>query len=421
MSTGMRQAAVGAAERRRPGAGLVVGTFLYVWLMVGFFTGTVVLVGPVKWITAAVHAGGGSQGFENGLLQAVILAYVVASLFVTRWLVGRIWRSRSAGARLGIPAVATLLAGACLWAWSDPGRMLASVGGTSIRNVSSVSGAEFHFGAYPDREALKRLKEQGVTEVISLQSPAVLPFEPRSIAEERKNAAELGIPFVNVPMIPWVSDNAAATAKLRQIARTGKGRFYVHCGLGRDRTNVAMRIIQGAGAEVHASRSLHHASTFAERRTPFAHGSVYRLDDGVWLIPRPNDAELAGYLLAGQVKEVVSIMDPADTAQRSWIQALRTRMAGVGVAVREMPLKAGQDAKAAYVVRQVRALPHPVAVVAPHTQWDRPFPGTEPADLFRATYARISGVAPSPNMGVAVPTTSPGAPVVPASPAAPRR
>jgi protein tyrosine phosphatase (PTP) superfamily phosphohydrolase (DUF442 family) len=400
-----------AIERRRPGAGLVVGTFLYVWLMVGFFTGTVVLVGPVKWITGAVRAAGWTQGWEDTLLKGVILAFVAASLFATRWLVGRIWRSRPGPARYGIPLVATLLAAACVWAWSDPGRMLASVGGGDGGSVQSVSGARFLFGAYPDRDALKLLKKQGITAVISLQHPAVVPFEPRSIAEERENAKELGITFIHVPMLPWVSDNAAAVARLQQIARSGKGHFYVHCGLGRDRTNVAMRIIEAAGADVKATGSLHHASTLTERTTAFEHGAVYRLDDGVWLVPRPNNAEAAGYMLAGQQKTVVSLLDQKDPQQGRWADEITRELATGGVVVQPEPLRAGEAKRAEALVRLVRALPHPVVVIAPHTQWDHPYAGTEPADLFRATYARLSGTPPAvPINAVAEP--QPAVPVV---------
>jgi protein tyrosine phosphatase (PTP) superfamily phosphohydrolase (DUF442 family) len=400
-----------ATDRRRPGAMLVVGTFLYVWLMVGFFTGTVVLVGPVKWITGAVRAAGWAQEWEDTLLKGVILAYVVASLFATRWLVGRIWRSRPGPARFGIPLVATLLAGACVWAWMDPGRMLASVGGGGGGHVRSVSGAQFLFGAYPDRDALMQLKRQGITAVISLQHPAVVPFEPRSIAEERENARELGITFIHVPMLPWVSDNAQAVARLQQIARTGHGRFYVHCGLGRDRTNVAMRVIEGTGAAVRATGSLHHASTLAQRTEAFEHGSVYRLDDAVWLIPRPNPAEAAGFMLAGQQRTVVSLLDLKDPQQRQWADELTRELATGGVVVQPEPLRAGETRRAEALVRLVRALPHPVVVIAPHTQWDHPYAGTEPADLFRATYARLTGrPTAAPVNAVAAP--QPAVPVV---------
>src|SRR5947207_1670558 len=40
---------------------LPAATFCYVWLMVGFFTGTLVLVGPAGWLANALRARGWPQ------------------------------------------------------------------------------------------------------------------------------------------------------------------------------------------------------------------------------------------------------------------------------------------------------------------------------------------------------------------------
>jgi protein tyrosine phosphatase (PTP) superfamily phosphohydrolase (DUF442 family) len=403
------------AERRRPNSGTVLGTFLYVWLMVGFFTGTVLLVGPMKWLTSAVRGAGWSQAGEDWAVRGVIVAYVVASVFLARFLVARLWRARTTPGRFGIVGGVTAAAALCLWAWMDPGRMLASVGGgDAAGDLRSASGAEFMFGAYPDYARLQELKREGVTSVISLQHPAVVPFEPRSIAEEKKNAAELGIKFIHVPMLPWVSDNAAAIARIQQIARDGHGKFYVHCGLGRDRTNVARRAVESMGKKVKLSGDLKHASTFADRTAPFEHGRIFQVERDVWLIPRPNAAEMAGYMEAGQIKSAVFLLDPADSAQAAWLAEDRRALTASGVAVHEAPLpRRGAAAKAQDIAAMVRTLPRPVAVIAPHTEWDKPFPGTEPADAFRAAYAKLVPPPAAPAARVATPsapgtTTRPG-------------
>ena len=51
----------------------------YLWLLIGFTLGTAVLLWPVRWLTAAVHRAGGSQGLENALVIVLVLAYVVVS------------------------------------------------------------------------------------------------------------------------------------------------------------------------------------------------------------------------------------------------------------------------------------------------------------------------------------------------------
>ena len=39
----------------------------YLWLVIGFTLGTVVLLWPVHWLTTLVQQAGGSQGVENAL------------------------------------------------------------------------------------------------------------------------------------------------------------------------------------------------------------------------------------------------------------------------------------------------------------------------------------------------------------------
>ena len=43
-------------------------SLLYLWLVIGFTLGTVVLLWPVRWLTALVQQAGGSQGVENALV-----------------------------------------------------------------------------------------------------------------------------------------------------------------------------------------------------------------------------------------------------------------------------------------------------------------------------------------------------------------
>lgn len=385
------------AAAERPSAARAVAVFFYLWLMIGFFTGTVLLVGPMRWVTEMVRAARWPQRWENLLVWAIIVAYVAASLFVTRWVSTALWRARSRVARVSIPGAVTVLAAVCLAAWMDPGRMLASVGGGEGGRIRSASGAVFLFGAYPDRARLEELKRQGITAVVSLQHPAVVPFEPRSIAEEKRNAAELGLTFIHAPMLPWVSDNTESIEKLKQLARTGRGVYYVHCGLGRDRTNIAMRAISSVGAKVAASGSLARATTLAQRTAPMQRGRVFTLERDVWLVPFPNSAEFAGYFLAGQLRQVVSLLDPADSTQRAWLAEERRLLGAAGVALREVPLPRSDAtrARAARIVQLVRTLPRPLAIIAPRTTFEAPYPGTEPAEAVRRAYARALAAADS--------------------------
>ncbi|MFL5538814.1 MAG: hypothetical protein ACJ8J0_07455 [Longimicrobiaceae bacterium] len=383
----------------------VVAAFLYLWGVVGFVTGTVVLIGPARWVTVGLQDAGLGQKAQDHAMQAVILLFVFGSAALSLWLLRRTIHG-GRGARLAIPGVCTALAMVSLWAWTNPGRMLAAVaggGGTPLA-LSTASGVRFIFGAYPDEATLRRLKHDGVTAVISLQHPAVLPFEPASIEAEKKAARVVGVEFIHAPMLPWVSENQAALEQIRQIARTGHGVYYVHCGLGRDRTNVVRRMLEGEGVQTALHGSIGHASTFADRlKLPVGHpgrafqrGAIRELEAGVWLVPYPNPAELAGYMEAGQVKEVVLLLDPNDPQQKEWRDEAERALRVARVAVVARPLMGRDLPMAKEIAAWVRTLPRPVAVVAPRTPFDNGhrYPGTEAAGALMDAWAELPPAPP---------------------------
>jgi hypothetical protein len=383
----------------------VVAAFLYLWAVVGFFAGTAVLVGPARWVTVGLQNGGFGQKAQDHAMQAVILAFIFGSAALSLWLLRRTVHG-SRRARLGIPAACTGLALLSLWAWMNPGRMLAAMagGGNVPASLSTASGSRFIFGAYPDEATLRRLKHDGVTAVISLQHPAVLPFEPASIETEKKAARTVGVEFIHAPMLPWVSDNRAALEQIRRIAQTGHGVYYVHCGLGRDRTNVVRRMLEAQGVKTALHGSIGRASVFADRMRlqpghgrDFQRGALRELEPGVWLIPYPNPAEMAGYMEAGQVKEVVLLLDPNDAQQKAWLGEARGALAAARVRTELRPLM-GRDLPAAReIAAWVRTLPRPVAVVAPLTPYTNGvrYPGTEAAGAFIDAYTAARPVPPA--------------------------
>ena len=377
----------------------VVAAFFYLWGMVGFFTGTAVLIGPARWVTGGLQRAGFGQQAQDHAMQAVILLFVFGSAALALWLLRKTVHGRRS-ARLGIPAVCTALAMLSLWAWTNPGRMLAAAAGGEVpAALSTASGARFIFGAYPDEATLRRLKEDGVTAVVSLQHPAVVPFEPASIETEKKAARSVGVRFIHAPMLPWVSENRAALEQIRGLAQRGEGVYYVHCGLGRDRTNVVRRMLASEGVKTAVHGSIGRASTFADRmRLPtarardFERGAIRELEAGVWLIPFPNSAEMAGYLEAGQVKQVVLLLDPNDAQQKAWRDEAERTLAVARVPVRSRPLMGRDLPTATEIAAWVRTLPKPVAVVAPRTPYDNGdrYPGTEAAGAFMDAYPQVA-------------------------------
>jgi hypothetical protein len=354
--------------RTRPSPGTVLGTFFYMWLLVGLVLGTIVLVGPVRLLTKGMGDAGWEQSSQDHVLIVVILVYLAVSLVLTRYLVGIMFRSRNRNTRFAIAAVFTIMAAGTAWLWKNPATLLAAVaGGGDAGTVSAAGGAEFIFGAYPDEQKLRELQVEGITSVISLQHPGVI-VEREGISAEKEATKKLGMTLIQAPMLPWVSDNEKSLQLLRNIARRGTGKFYVHCGLGRDRVNVAKRVIEAeAPRKVAVAGDLVAATRFEDRATPFERGSLALIDKDKWMIPYPNEHEMFGFMLGGQAGHVVSLLDTTDVVYARWQNVMQNQLRRHGIPFTAMPLKTGQRARSRAIAQAIRAMPGRVTVVAPET------------------------------------------------------
>ena len=367
-------------------------TFLYVWLMVGFASGTAVLIGPVRWVVGALRAAG-AERFENAAMIAVILAYVVASFLLARWLVGWMGRRTTLRTRAIVPVLATVAAGAALWGWSNPA-VYASVAGSTAMSEVSAGSAQFVFGPYPNRARLEELKTEGFAGVISLQHPSVVPFEPVSIAEEKTATRELGIEFVHAPMLPWISSNEESLAIVKHVAQTGRGRYYVHCGLGRDRTGVVQRMLQRMGKETQSARDRPEATTWAARiaqrdNNSMERGTLHELEKDVWLVPFPNKHEMYGHMLAGQNAHVLLLLHPEMEEHQPWIAQAQKVFQEYGVPYTLFPVRGGESAQMQRAAAKARSLPRPLTIVVPQTP---PLPFPEVFDQFTDAYVKLAGI-----------------------------
>lgn len=375
----------------------MLGTFFYMWILVGLVLGTAVLIGPVRLITEGMGEAGWEQSSQDHVLIVVILLYLVLSLLLTRWIVGIMFRARNRNTRWAIAGVFTLLAAVTAWEWSNPAKLLAGIAGGGDAGIFNVvGGPRFIFGAYPDEPKLQQLKRQGVTAVISLQHPGVL-IEREGIIAERESAKRLHLNLIQAPMLPWVSNNEGSLEKLRLIARTGKGVFYVHCGLGRDRVNVAKRVIEAEGNKVALSSDIKAATTFADRPDPFERGSLAHFDREKWLIPYPNKHEMFGFVLGGQGGHVVSLLDPLDPEQGAWNREMEPLMKEYSIPFTMRPLPANNPARAIQIAREVRAMPGPVAVIVGQTPNEdgKPRTHTQAAFAFLKAYATVAPASPA--------------------------
>lgn len=328
---------------------------VYLGATIGFVLGTATLLGPVRWVTAWLRASGVEQGVENLAVRSMIAVLAVATL-VLAWKLARRWERAKGRARLGIPAATALVAAGVLLLWLNP-RM------TSGDAMAATRGDErFVFGPYPTQEDLAELKREGFAGVITLLHPAVAPFEPKLLADEREAARAVGIRLIEAPMLPWISDNRASLDRILRLAAAGEGRFYVHCYLGRDRVNVVRRLVAASepGAAADSATSRRAIGAALER------GPVLRLEEEVYLGPYPTPEEWLGKILNGSVRQVVSLLDPENEDDAPWIQQERTIAARYRVPLEVIPARSFPFDPDAVLeaARRVRSMPHPVFVHA---------------------------------------------------------
>lgn len=340
--------------------------FAWIWLMVGFAAGTVTLLGPVRWMTDVAREGGWQPGAEDALVRGIILLYVALSFALSVWLTGLATRTGRPALRWGVPVLATAVAGAALGVWMSP----SVVNGLVATPVSDVS--RFTFGPYPERARFEQLAAEGYTGVVSLLHPAVVPFEPTLLARERELAEEFGVELIHAPMLPWVADNEESMALIRELAESGRGRYYVHCYLGRDRVGLVRRLIETVTGTLRAGVEVTEAVRQLEERgrsfrdLEFERGPIYRLDEGVYLTPYPTDEEWVKYVVGGSVAHVMSLLDPEHGDDRPWIDAERRLAETYELPLTELPIAWRPYDTAAMVeaVETARRLPRPLLVHA---------------------------------------------------------
>ncbi|GAB4332396.1 MAG: hypothetical protein Kow0037_09870 [Calditrichia bacterium] len=207
------------------------------------------------------------------------------------------------------------------------------------------------------------MKGEGYKAVISLLHPAVVPFEPKLLAEERENLKKVNLPLIHLPMLPWVSDNEAALDSIRSLIKKGPDKYYVHCYLGKDRVNVVRNLVSRFAGPVAPTEQPISRRRLAEFGN-FERGPIVVLEDSVYLTPYPTDEEMLAFFLTGEVNTVVCLMDSTKEADRVWIEKERSVLQKHGIPYYNLPVSTinYDPERVLEVARKVRKLPRPVAV-----------------------------------------------------------
>ena len=330
---------------------------VYKWLLLLYFFGTVffplgfytLLAGPSKWVIEAALKNSWTEYNEKLVQRFVILALVVVSLLLAALLKRLFTSHKPAFIRYTIFSLVTLLFLVSVYLFSFKPDVFISLSGknpvNSTQSAMSDSGnnIEFVLGAYPDLKELKRLKGAGYTGVVSLLNELVVPAEPNLIKEEEVNVKTVGIELIRIPMLPWVSGNNESIEQIHKLVKTGHGKYFVHCYLGRDRVNVFRKIVRDMGAKSTTLQG--DVVRHIEDLKTFERGAYTKLDKNVYLTPFPTDDEFFGYIVNGQVASVISLLDPKNQEDTTWISKERNILLRYGVKYINLPVADVKDKK----------------------------------------------------------------------------
>jgi len=293
---------------------------LLLWGFWGFALGAFLLLGPLRKVLDYARSHGWSENEENMAVYGAILVLVLVTFLLAWFSVRYYYRSIYSPTNKYLLWILPVMgAGIALYLFMKPN--LINADSSQETSVSS----QFTIGPYPEPGKLKELKRQGYTAVISLLHPAVVPFEPKLLGEEAEHAKDAGLELISIPFLPWVSNNEASIDSLRKLVRAAKGKYYVHCYLGKDRVNVARRIIaQETGSSIQsegiALRSMDDIHQF-ER------GAIQKLEKDVYLAPMPTKEEYMGYIVAAGFGSVIALLDESDPGtaalvkeEKAWLE-----------------------------------------------------------------------------------------------------
>ena len=327
---------------------------LYKWLLLGYVFVTIffplgfytLLAGPSKWIIEAALKYSWTEQSEKLVQRFVILLLIVVSLLLALLFKKFFLSKANSFLRYFSLTFLSVLFFTSVYFFTFKPEVFIKLGGVSMDNTmqsnigSSGQTIEFVMGAYPDLKQLRRLKESGYAGVVSLLSELVVPAEPNLIRQEDENAKKIGIKLIRIPMLPWVSGNNESIDKIHTLAKEGNGKYFVHCYLGRDRVNVFRKIVKDMGAKSVALQKeiLRHIDDLPR----FERGKYFKINSQVYLTPLPTDEEFFGYIVNGQFASVISLLDPKNPDDTTWIAKEKNILLRYGVHYVNLPVS---DAK----------------------------------------------------------------------------
>jgi hypothetical protein len=364
---------------------------MLIWLFLGFAIGTLILLFPLRsWVNYAKDREF-SESTENlGVIVLMIILAVVSFIISLKFYQCHL-RKRKVMITLLSIGIPVMLGIAALSLLMNPD--LVNRGSTATE-ISS----QFTIGSYPTEEKIKLLQRKGYTGIISLLHPAVLPFEPSLLEEEEEAAKEYNIELIKAPMLPWIGDNTASLKLIEDIVKSKKGKYYIHCYLGKDRVNVVKNLIARITGDTALQMNITTSNRTFEQMKSFESGEIYKLAPDMYMTPYPTKEEFLAFFLAGKVKTVVNLMDSTVEDNKLWITGERRDLQRGFIAFKNLKVLPGTPKEQIdAIIDSINGLKKPLVV----HHWNNSIPESK---NFRKIFAKRTG-KPALNLATNVPET----------------
>ena len=271
-------------------------------------------IGPSRWIANYAKKEEWDESTESNFQVLIIIILCALSLFLANQLLKKYNSKKSISKRIIFSPLSILITSLAIFTFKPE---FLNVNKFDISNLKNEN-TTFEFGPYPDENKLKELKKNGFDAVISLLHPIVIPAEPILLNKEIKIAKSLNFKIISIPMLPWISKNEESIELIKKLAQTAKGKYYVHCNLGKDRAGLFKKIIEAENQQILIKSTIKHNQI--KKETPFERGAVFVISKDVFFTPYPTDEELFHYFLNSNIKTVVNLMNPKYPEENIWIE-----------------------------------------------------------------------------------------------------
>jgi hypothetical protein len=315
-------------------------------------------VGPSRMIADKARIENWSENQENLIQKITIFIFCILILIITLLLIKKFNKSTPFIQKLILILSSVSLFGT-LYIFTFKPELLISNSETND-SFEKNEGIEFYFGSYPDADKMEELKSENYTAIISLLHNMVIPAEPILMKKEADNATKTGIKLISIPMLPWIIENDSALIKIKQLAKNAKGKYYVHCYLGKDRVNVFKSIIEKENNAIKIKNNF--AGRNIDTISKFERGKIYKLNSDIYLTPYPTDEEFFSFIFNGKIKSVVSLMDTKISGEKPFIIREGNIMKQYNMNFKNFPVKYSETNKIKVLLDSINKLPKPLII-----------------------------------------------------------